>query len=255
MPTRKWDFRDDDLQRYVVELDHGYWSGLRVVRVNGREVLRAKKLLYTGSELRFAVDGHECRLTIRSKGLTWAYDLVVDGQAVATQGTTVRHADGAAAERPSASDAGAPDTSTASALEAHRDNGARWFYWIAGLSLLNLALYALGSDWGFAVGTVIGFVLQGVVELFAGETVAWFAHAPIIGLFVWLGRKALRGHVWAFAIGGAIFALDAVLLLVLVQDWFGLAVHGFGLFGIVNGWRAQRLLQRLPVASALPAAG
>lgn len=253
MPTRKWDFRDDNLQRYAVELDHGYWSGLRVVRVNGREVLRAKKRLDTRSELRFAVDGHECRLSIRSTGLKWAYDLVVDGQPVAIQGTTVRRVDGAAAERPSATDG--VDSLATLALQQHRDNGARWFYWIAGLSLLNLALYAVGSDLGFAVGTVIGFLLQGVIAFFAGETVAWFAHAPIIGLFFWLGRQALRGHGWAFATGGAIFALDAVLLLVLVQDWFGIAVHGFGLFGILQGWRAQRLLQRLPVASALPASG
>lgn len=254
MGRRTWEFRDEDLRRYVVELEHGYWSGRRVVRVNGRETLRAGKLFNSGGEQHFAFDGHDFRVRIANTGLAYSYDLAVDGQTVAAQGTIVRRADAAGTRLPPADHAAArPEVpasppSAQSALQARRDSGARWFYWIAGLSLLNAVLYAIGSTWGFAVGTAIGFLLEGIAAALINESVAWLAHVPLVALFAWFGRQALRGHGWSFLVGGALYALDAALILVLVQDWLSLAVHGFGLFAIANGWRAQRELRRIDAA-------
>src|SRR2546428_6752639 len=37
-------------------------------------------------------------------------------------------------------------------LERQRRNGAQWFYWIAGLSLINAAIALAGQEWRFIFG-------------------------------------------------------------------------------------------------------
>src|SRR5207253_1864194 len=37
-------------------------------------------------------------------------------------------------------------------LERQRRNGAQWFYWIAGLSLINAAIALAGQEWRFILG-------------------------------------------------------------------------------------------------------
>jgi hypothetical protein len=256
MGMRTWDFRDEGLHRYHVELEQGHWSGSRVVRLDGREVLRAKRLLEAGGELRFAEGGHLFNIVYQSDGSSWSYELVVDGQTVGVPGTVVH----APAEGPdirvTVGHVYAPEDSArvpaGAAIQERRDFGARWFYWIAGLSLLNAVLYALSREWEVALGAGLGFILQGIaIELF-GQRGSWLAHLPVIALFAWFGWQALRGRQWAFLAGGVIFALDAGLVL-LVQDWIALGLHGFALFAIVGGWRAQRELD-LTVAAPLSSA-
>lgn len=134
MTTKRRDFRDEDLHRYTVELEHGFWSGKRAISVNGREVIRERRMFGfdMGSQHGFDVDGHAALLRIRTSGVTYAYDLYVDGIAIAPQGTTIPRPGPALSARPAISlpqqlPVTAPTPVKAqSALEQRVRNGGRW---------------------------------------------------------------------------------------------------------------------------------
>jgi hypothetical protein len=111
-----------------------------------------------------------------------------------------------------------------------------WFFWIAGLSVVNSIGSLLHLDMAFVVG--LGFSLM--LDALASELgEAWSAIAitlnlAIIGFFAAMGFFAVRGWRWAFMLGILIYALDAVAL-VLLQDWFMVAFHGYVLFQLGTG--------------------
>ena len=73
--------------RHVVELEHGYWSGKRVIRVDGKLLEVSRKLLDTGSEHYFELNGHPGLIRIRIiSGLIPEYELFLDGRLVAGVG-------------------------------------------------------------------------------------------------------------------------------------------------------------------------
>ena len=268
MAAKRWDFRDEDLRRYSVELEHAVLSGDRRIIVNGREVFRGGKFFDTGSEHPFDVEGHSARLRIGSNGFGYTYSLVVDGLAIPPEGATIPRppraapvdvalaaaADRAAAAQPIvAALAQAPDRAVLArvALVKRVENGGRWFYWIAGLSTVNFVFFVLGSDTGFALGTAIDWFLQGIVEELADPSLAWIAHVVVIALFAFLGLRATAGAQWAFIVGGLIYTLDALIFL-LVGDWIGIVVHAIALFAIVSGTIAVRQLRSAPPVASLP---
>jgi hypothetical protein len=265
MATKRWDFRDEDLRRYSVELEHAVLSGDRRIIVNGREVFHGGKFGDTGSEHLFDAEGHSARLRIGSNGFGYTYHLVVDGLTIPPEGATIPRppraasvdiASASAPDRAAAAEpvfaalAQAPDrTALARAGLVQRvQNGGRWFYWIAALSTVNFVLFALGNSTGFALGTAIDWFLQGVVEELADPSLAWIAHVVVIAFFAFLGVRATAGAQWAFIVGGLVYTVDGLIFL-LVGDWLGIAVHAFALFAIVSGTVAVRQLQHTPAAT------
>ncbi len=73
---------DVDGHRHTIELRHGVWSGQRAIVLDGNTIEESGKLLDTGSEHRFDVDGHPCILKIRSSGFAFDYEFYVDGKLV-----------------------------------------------------------------------------------------------------------------------------------------------------------------------------
>jgi hypothetical protein len=266
MTTKRWDFRDEDLREYSVEVEHGVLSGDRRILVNGREVFRGGKFSDTGGAHAFDVDGHSARLHIGSNGFTYAYHLIVGGLTIPPEGATIPRAPTAvrvdaapitiptpAATRPViAALAHGPDQTALKrvALVKRVRNGGRWFYWIAGLSAVNFIIFVLGSDTGFALGTAIDWFLQGILEELADPSLGWIAHVAVIALFIFLGVRATAGAQWAFIVGGLVYALDGVIFL-LVGDLIGIAVHAFALFAIVSATIAVRQLRSTPPTSTL----
>lgn len=250
MTTKRWDFRDDDLRRYTVELEHGFWSGKRAISVNGREVIRERRMFGfdMGSQHGFDMEGHAALLRIRTSGMTYAFDLYVDGIAIAPQGTTIPRPGPALSTRPVVSLAPplpvtAPTPVNAqSALEQRVRNGGRWFYWIAGLSTVNFVLYLMGTETGFALGTALDWFVGAILEEVAAPSLAWLPHVGVIALFAFLGVRATAGAQWAFIVGGLVYTLDGLLFL-LVRDWLGIAVHAFALFAIVSATISLRQLR------------
>ena len=163
--------------------------------------------------------------------------------------------DRVAAEQPVvAALAHGPDPATLARAELVKrvENGGRWFYWIAGLSAVNFVFFVLGSDNGFALGTLIDWFLSGVVEELADPSFGWIAHVAVIVVFAFLGLRATAGAQWAFIVGGLLYALDGVLFL-LVGGWIGIAVHAFALFSIVSAIISLRRLRSTPATTLQPA--
>jgi hypothetical protein len=80
--------------RHTVELEHGFFSGRRAIRVDGRLLEQSGTTgnvstvlagwLGMGSERENSINGHGCVVQIRSNGVTYNYDLMVDGRSVST---------------------------------------------------------------------------------------------------------------------------------------------------------------------------
>jgi hypothetical protein len=96
--------------------------------------------------------------------------------------------------------------------QLHR--GAQWFYWIAGLSLVNALSAAFGSQWGFIIGLGITQVVSAVVQAAAAEGGASVVVAGIGWDHPGGDRRLSCSQVIgqapgaAFTIGIALFALN-----------------------------------------------
>ena len=138
-----------------------------------------------------------------------------------------------------------PIDSERRALEEQCRKGAQWFYWIAGLSLINAVLALSGQGWRFLLGLGITQLVQELAEQSGGAGLkAGIVGLAMIGFFAVLGQRAVLGQQWAFVLGMVLFALDGCIFL-LAQDWIGVAFHGFALAMIARGYAAAR---RLPGA-------
>lgn len=138
------------------------------------------------------------------------------------------------------------------AQAARATNGARWFYWIAGLSLVNSLLMLAGQDVVMVVGlalTLVPAVILGGAGML-GQIVAMLFTLLATGLFVLMGWQASKGRDWAFIAGAVVYGLDAIVF-ALFADWLAFAFHGFALTQIVAGYLA---LRRMRTAVAFPQA-
>jgi hypothetical protein len=130
-------------------------------------------------------------------------------------------------------------------------SGANWFFWIAGLSLVNSAIIMFGGQWNFIVGLGITQFVDGMV-LFAAldgaqasiilKVVCGAINLAITGMFALFGVLALKRHTWAFITGMAIYALDGLLFL-FVGDYLAVGFHAFALFFLFRGFQAMRELK------------
>jgi hypothetical protein len=157
--------------------------------------------------------------------------------------------------RPAARNTVADDPQIA-ALKARMESGASWFYWIAGLSIVNIAASALGSDWGFAIGLGMTQILSAIgSELLASQDswtlgIALYAASIAVALFfVFCGKRSRLPSVALFALGMALFGLDTIIFL-LASDWIGLGFHILALYFLWSGMSAAVAIKKTIGASA-----
>jgi hypothetical protein len=143
--------------------------------------------------------------------------------------------------------------STAS-LQANQQSGARWFYWIGGLSLFNTASTFAAWKMHF----VLGLGLTQVVDQLAiswghgdpiAKAIALGIDIVVAGAFFAFGALAKNNHNWAFIFGMVFFALDGALCL-LCGDMMSAAFHVFALWCIFTGFRSAQALAKLQAAAA-----
>jgi hypothetical protein len=151
----------------------------------------------------------------------------------------------------------APELAKGVELAAKALSGATWFYWIAGLSLINSVVILSGSDWSFIIGLGITQVIDVIAlssgELdMAGKLVAFLLDVVVAGIFLGFGMLARKGHVWAFMLGMLLYSADGLIFLA-VGDWLSLGFHGFALYCIGSGMAAQLELRKTGQVVGLPA--
>jgi hypothetical protein len=123
--------------------------------------------------------------------------------------------------------------------------GAKWFYWIAGLSMVNSLVVIFGGNFHF----VVGLGITSVVDAFArrvgsaGSVLAIVINGFVAGVFVLFGSLAVKAQKWAFLLGMALYLLDG-LLLVSAKDYLGVAFHAYALFAIYRGYTVTSQLPR-----------
>jgi hypothetical protein len=132
------------------------------------------------------------------------------------------------------------------ATVAQAKSGASWFYWIAGLSLVNSLIFLFGGNWSFFAGLGVTQVIDAIVDqisqngdLSVIKIVAFGIDLIIAALFVGCGFFAHKFQIWAFIVGMILYLLDGILLLVL-GAYFPAGFHIFALFMIFRGLSAAR---------------
>jgi|AraplaDrversion2_2_1032049.scaffolds.fasta_scaffold108553_1 uncharacterized membrane protein YdcZ (DUF606 family) len=116
-------------------------------------------------------------------------------------------------------------------------SSARWFWWIAGLSLVNLLLFYAGSNTNFVVGLGMTAVVSAVFT--DPKVVGLILSALIIGHYGVIGYFALREKLWAFYIGLVVYVIDA-LVYAFFEDWMPVAFHAYVIFHLFKGISALR---------------
>src|SRR5437588_658163 len=132
-------------------------------------------------------------------------------------------------------------------LRAERQlrSGANWFYWIAGLSLINTVIAMAGNDWQFFAGLGIAELIDAFMRIYTQIALAGAVlDLSIAGAFVAFAYFAGKRHIWAFVAGMTIYAMDGLLLLALGSP-LSLLFHAFALYGLLAGLIACRKLGTL----------
>jgi len=138
----------------------------------------------------------------------------------------------------------------AQALEQKSRSGARWFFWIAGLTILTSIVSLFGGGFAFflSLGTtqLIDGMARGLSQEFGDATkiIALVLDILVASVFGLIGWLALKRHLWSFIAGMVLFVLDALILLVF-QIWISFAFHLVVVFWIFKGYQAARQLSEL----------
>jgi hypothetical protein len=128
-------------------------------------------------------------------------------------------------------------------LERAAQSGARWFYWIAALSLITSIVSLSGSNWRFIVSLGATQLVDDLAKQAdlggAAMVIAIVFDLLATGLFALLGYLAQKHYSWSFIIGAVLFGLDSLIFL-LAQDWIGIIFHAYVLYRLVAGFNASR---------------
>jgi hypothetical protein len=142
-------------------------------------------------------------------------------------------------------------------LEKQLLNGANWFFWIAGLSVINTLIFTFGGSTNFIVGLGITQLIDGFAYAIAGEAgsnvpliISFILDGLFIFLFSILGHFSKRRKKWAFIVGMVLYALDA-LIFIWASDIVSIGFHIFALVMIFNGFNANRKLREMPAAEIM----
>lgn len=128
-------------------------------------------------------------------------------------------------------------------------NAAKWFYWIAGLSVINAGLILSGANIHFLLG-------MGIIDAVAdaggknggsGMVTAIFVTAFVTGICALFGTLAMKKHAWVFWLGMTLYALDG-LLMFQAGDILSVIFHAFVLFCLFQGPLALKQLKAMGAA-------
>src|SRR5215207_6157256 len=140
-------------------------------------------------------------------------------------------------------------------LSQRLKTGANWFYWIAGLTIVNSLIAFGGGDWRFLIslGTtqVIDALAEGLSPGLGGapKIIALVLDLIVTGVLVTFGWLAGQKHLWAYIFGMVVFLFDGLMSMIF-QDWIGVIAHAVVLFFMFRGFQAGRELVNLEKAMA-----
>jgi hypothetical protein len=147
-------------------------------------------------------------------------------------------------------------------MESRFKGGANWFFWIAGLSLINSIIVVAGGRWSFFVGLGITQFIDGLAAALAinigpgSSTIikilAFVLNACIAGVFAVFGALARMRHKWVFIVGMVLYAVDGLIFLI-VPDIISIGFHLIVFAGLHGGLKASRKLDEMEQSTILAA--
>ena len=126
---------------------------------------------------------------------------------------------------------------------------ANWFWWIAGLSVINSVSSQIEGGVRFVVG--LGFTELSDAVFHSFPVIDYSLDLIAVGFFVTMGFFARKGCGWAFVVGGVLYAIDA-LIYAYFQHWLPVAFHAYALFWIYQGFSQLRALNSSAASTAAP---
>ena len=147
-------------------------------------------------------------------------------------------------------------------IQQQFESGANWFFWIAGLSLINTVIILVNGQWSFIIGLGVTQIVDVLAVGFAQEAgsgalvikaMALFIDLCITGTFVIFGVLSRKKYEWSFILGMILYALDGLLFL-LIGDFLSLGFHAFALWGLYGGYEGCRKFKEIEKASLTRAA-
>jgi hypothetical protein len=141
-------------------------------------------------------------------------------------------------------------------LTQQAQNGAKNFYWIAGLSFINSIITAVGGEFYLVMGMAstlfvdylaVGMAQEAPEMAIVFKAIALVVSLVISGITVLFGFLAMKGKSWAYIVGMVFYGFDTLIMLAL-QDWKGVLVHLFFLYALFTGLRALGQLKKLEPA-------
>ncbi len=113
--------------------------------------------------------------------------------------------------------------------------GASWFYWMVGLSLVNVALYLAGANVHFIIGSSLVDMAAGVMKIYS--VLGLILLVLVVGMYGGLGYAASRAARWAFVVGMAIYLMDGILYF-FFEDFLSGLFHFYVLYKLYQGLQA-----------------
>lgn len=132
-------------------------------------------------------------------------------------------------------------------------SGANWFYWVAGLSLVNSVIMLSGGNTHFVIGMGVTLIADVLAVGFGQQhpenaqiiKMVVFGFDLIISLVVvGFGFLSKKRFLFVFGLGMFLYLLDG-LIFVWVQDWMSAGFHAFALFSMWGGLQAFRQLNQI----------
>jgi hypothetical protein len=133
-------------------------------------------------------------------------------------------------------------------------SGIGWFYWIAGLSLVNSVLFLLGATFSSVVGLaatlVIDAFMTGVAKGIGSDiglvfrVVGFVIDLIIAGIFIGIGYLGVKRFRWVVVLGMVFYLIDALIYL-LFRGWMSAAFHAWALWNMWQGLQAINKLNAL----------
>lgn len=142
-------------------------------------------------------------------------------------------------------------------IENQFKSGANWFFWIAGLSIINSMSALTGSSWHFVIGLSVTQFIDGVARSIHGQygtvfrMIALMMDIGFVALFAGLGFWAKQKSTAGFILGMILYGFDSLMLL-LIGNFIGIVFHVLALVFIFRGLQALQKLEAQTSAAAAP---
>ncbi|HOF87305.1 MAG TPA: hypothetical protein PLZ36_04240 [Armatimonadota bacterium] len=134
------------------------------------------------------------------------------------------------------------------------DSGAKWFYWIVGLSLINAVIAAFKGGVSFVIGLNSALIISAAAGEATDATlkgVLFTISLVFIAVFGIIGYLAVKRRHWALLTGFVLYVIDTLFILIMIPGGVDLGLilnagfHLFALWGIFQAIRANSLLIKL----------